>query len=862
MLELVITLIIVLLFYIILYLIIPFSKIFKGIVLILQIFLCLFLFSDNIFYKTNELWKNPEVYQQFHQTNFFPIKNIKVIYSDNEFKNFEYEKADDTYSITNKDSYTKECIQNYFIKENDECPITDIIIEKEKKNIYTDYNELNINNNLYIYYTNKQNLKGKLYEYAMIKYEDCDNKNEKIYNISNNCFQISFYSNFDYLDTTSIKNKEDINLSNPFKNLKDYSKYSDILCLSLLIFALIYTLNEPYGNKTFNYFKIISSILILIVTFLFLIRYIKFTKIKKFYNEIKEINELNEESETYDTESNNKKTINLYNDEYNYTPKIIFNFDSFPLAMSLGSIIIILFYFITPEKCHCCCLEAISQRDIYTYPLFQEDANNQKTIHNINFLVFPINIIFIIIFVFDILNDNNIRNDYGKMYNGIFYNWETYPIKSIQLSQDEHYLLANVNDYYKIYNWKKIYLKIEKINNYNYINLYGNKKGKKCGKDNQNNDLYFPEEEECPINGIFLSQENKTVENFTKVYLGGINGYLYYTNQNINGKIIIDIKIGCDKGFQLNLYETNELCEYLNEKNFPDFVPICISYSKTNTIPFYEKIDNWDACELLQKQEFCEVRYPNYLSYPNIGLYAINYQGINSFKVKGETEINNLREKIEKYFKLSRYKYIFDVVNIIIIIYFNVILLKKGEIPLYLLCLSIIFITIILIYIIICGMLVKININYIQNFLNVINVDFEKNNNDSFWIILLLLIEIYFFIYDIFVILYRFLLKDKLCNSGNGDSSQDHTGPEEKPPIPPPITINVIKKTGEKDDEDDEKKKCIICYEREPVLAFIPCGHKCVCQICYNKAQNSNHKIEICSICRKKITNVVRIYDV
>ena len=446
------------------------------------------------------------------------------------------------------------------------------------------------------------------------------------------------------------------------------------------------------------------------------------------------------------------------------------------------------------------------------------------------------------------------------MNDGIIYNWETYPIKSIQLSQDEHYLLANVNDYYKIYNWKKNYLKIEKINNYNYINLYGNKKGKKCGKDNQNNDLFFPEEEECPINGIFLSQENKTVENFTKVYLGGINGYLYYTNQNINGKIIIDIKIGCDKGFQLNLDETNELCEYLNEKNFPDFVHNCKSYNKINTIPFYEKIDNWDACELLQKQEYCEVRYPNYLSYPKIGLYAINYQGINSFKVKDKEEINNLREKIKKYFKLSIYKYIFDGVNIIIIIYFNIILLKEGEIPLYLLCLSIIFITIILIYIIICGMLVKININYIQNFLNVINVDFERNNNDSFLIILLLLIEIYFFIYDIFVILSRFLLKDKLFNPGNGDSSKDHTGPEEKPPIlPQTITINVIKKNGEK---DDEKKECIICYEREPVLAFIPCGHKCVCQICYNNANNSNHKIEICSICRKHITNVVRIYDV
>ena len=873
MLELLISCVTMLVIYIILFIMIPYCKGFKGGVNIFQILLFFLLYAD-IFYKKNELWKNPEVYQQFHKTEFYPIINIKAIYSsDGMFKNFKYKKSDGLFSILNKDIYNKECIENYFIKEDNECPITDIIIEKQKKDIYQGYIELKVSDEMYIYYTNEKKLDGKLYEYAFISNGNCSNEN--VFKINNNCFQIYFYSNFDYLNSTSIKKKEEINFSNPFKKLKDFCKYSDVICLSFLIISFIYTLNEPYKNKKFNYFKIISLFLLLIVAILFLVRYIKFIKIKKFYN---------------DNESTYKKDKNN-DDEDSYFPRKVFNLDSIPFSMSFCSLIILLVYFITPDKCHLSVCKGIIESYDETYPLFYHKGENEKRVYRINYLFLPISIIYVVIFILDIVNDINIKNDYKKINSGIIYNWESNPIKSIYLSPDKDYQLGNLNfinynDYSRYndsnYKWKNNFLKIEKINNYDYFNIYSNINGKICGKDNQNNDLYFPENEECPINDIFISKEDKTIENYTKIYLGDNNGYLYYTNHNIKGKIIIDIKIGCHRGFHLNLSETNELCEYLKEKNFLEVFRGCNIYDKNITTPFYEKLDVIDACELYQQKDFCKTKYLNYSSYPIIGLYSINYQGINTFKTQDREKINIFRENMDKYIKLLTFKYILGPFNLIIYILFNYILLKEGAIYPYILCLLIIIIPVIIIYIIICGILVNININYIKNFLNVINIDFERNNNDSFWTILLLIIGIYFLIYDILVILYRFLFKDKnICqyiinkrpkekkkeknnigndNYENGISSKDvfteknknYEKSEERQ------KENILKLNKEKENiKKEEKRICVVCMERESILIFVPCDHRCVCKICYN------NEIQTCPVCRKTITNVLdRIYDV
>ena len=48
------------------------------------------------------------------------------------------------------------------------------------------------------------------------------------------------------------------------------------------------------------------------------------------------------------------------------------------------------------------------------------------------------------------------------------------------------------------------------------MNIYKNNNDKKklCGKDSFGNNLYFPENEECPINDIFIDYLNKSIKNY------------------------------------------------------------------------------------------------------------------------------------------------------------------------------------------------------------------------------------------------------------------------------------------------------------------------------------------------------------
>ena len=56
---------------------------------------------------------------------------------------------------------------------------------------------------------------------------------------------------------------------------------------------------------------------------------------------------------------------------------------------------------------------------------------------------------------------------------------------------------------------------------------------------------------------------------------------------------------------------------------------------------------------------------------------------------------------------------------------------------------------------------------------------------------------------------------------------------------------------------EGNKKFCIICFTNEPEIIICPCGHKCICLICYDKllAKANFHK---CPICQKKIESIVK----
>ncbi|CAB9529410.1 expressed unknown protein [Seminavis robusta] len=68
---------------------------------------------------------------------------------------------------------------------------------------------------------------------------------------------------------------------------------------------------------------------------------------------------------------------------------------------------------------------------------------------------------------------------------------------------------------------------------------------------------------------------------------------------------------------------------------------------------------------------------------------------------------------------------------------------------------------------------------------------------------------------------------------------------------------------GDDDDLDKRDKKCVVCLEKEPVCAFIPCGHLCVCSgcvPCFERAAEAKSGELTCPLCRKSAISVTRIF--
>ena len=53
---------------------------------------------------------------------------------------------------------------------------------------------------------------------------------------------------------------------------------------------------------------------------------------------------------------------------------------------------------------------------------------------------------------------------------------------------------------------------------------------------------------------------------------------------------------------------------------------------------------------------------------------------------------------------------------------------------------------------------------------------------------------------------------------------------------------------------------CVVCLLNPSKIIFVPCGHKCICQNCYEERKN---QLKNCPICRRAIENILeRVYEV
>ena len=196
----------------------------------------------------------------------------------------------------------------------------------------------------------------------------------------------------------------------------------------------------------------------------------------------------------------------------------------------------------------------------------------------------------------------------------MIYNWNSNPIKSIKLIEENkniNYELAKIKtnkDKYSFYSWRNKYFKIEKLTDYDYNNIYIKEKGKLCGKDSNGNNLYFPENLDCPINAILIIDYDSNFPGIAKLKINE-NYFLYYTNINFEGKILVDIKTTSSKGLQLNLEKDNDICESflsLNKNIFKNNKEKCSSFTnftKNVSLSNYLEIDTWKYKNFINKKE-------------------------------------------------------------------------------------------------------------------------------------------------------------------------------------------------------------------------------------------------------------------
>ena len=831
-----------------------------------QLLLWILLMSLNQ-YKNHYLWDEPD-FSPIHELPYPPINDIKIIYDDNSHvSDIQVGYSNKVFSLIETEEYSKRCIDNYFIPQSETCPITNIIIEYSDLSIHSDYERIEISNG-YIYYR-RDSGEGKFYDSVRI-----DTAYSNKYILFDNKFKsIKFSYSFDYQDLDILWRLEDNKTLKPFKIFKDYKNTTDLICFFISILSYIYAFMGNLSDDKWNYFKAIDNILQFVLFILYLVRFILFGKVKKFFKTNKDL--YNDENIKFD------RTINLVD----YFPKKM-SINSFPLALSIVIIFFLFLSLIIKEKV-CSAFENKSNYDDY-------NCFNDKKMGRVFILSLPFFIIYFIIFILDIINDEKIR----KLYKNTIDNWDTSPIISVGQNPEQNYELGHIFlEKLKIYfySWKYNFFAIKRNLDYNYLNIYSNSGNDKkiCGTDNFGNPLYFPQDVECPINDIFIAKDDSFDDpDYTRIDLG-LNNYLYYSNKKTDKNIIIDIKVGFPEvPLELSTEKTNELYSSFYDKGFYQKLEgKSQKYFKFNTVPFYNEIDHWDLYDFAKMNlGVGDINY-NYLG--EISLYSLTYQGFNSTS----NEANNIikyKNKMNSFRKLSIAKSVFASFTIFFIILYSISLpldsTKDG---------SFIFILVVLILMLITHFILVIicfsyNIIYVQNIMNKINNDFERKRNVYTWILSTFILDFLFLVYY-FIFLFRsFEIKCEVCSCCKKKYKSPIIKPDknEKAEIVDIKTIqkkpkdNIIeKKPTDKDkdnninndnvtniinisnikdkdinnDKKEEGKICINCGIEKPIISF-GCGHMCYCSKCFDIIENKN--LKECPICKHEIKASLQIMTI
>jgi len=615
--------------------------------------------------------------------------------------------------------------------------------------------------------THNNYIEQKLSESQYLYYTRENKLDGKLYEKINKGASVTFESTFSAKDVQTIFDTEEKKKSDPFNNLKKYANYCDQICLVFVLMAFFSSFYEPPDNKRINANKIMSWICHSVVFILLAIRYSKYLKVKDFLKQNK--------------------------DEYkDYLPIFAFNLETVPFAIQISIFCYYILYLICPKKCH------------------QDECNNdnveQACLTNCRAkfftLILPIFIGYCFIIVYDVLNDILIEENYKI----IQFNWTQNSLKSI----------GSHKSYGGIYEGNK--------NDYNYFDVAARNDDdtKICGKDSQDNDLYFPNDVECPINDIFISQTSSTYDDYTEVHLNS-GEYLYYTNKKTTGRIAIGLiehssdNLTIDSGLSYDEYDKIDEKKDLRKK-----------LGRFKSTYFYKKLGN--------------------------KLYVLNYLGVSE---KLTDKVHGFKENLDKYKKLKILKYASYAINVFDFYYYSCLFILEKIVICYVVLG--IFLLATAAYVVIINLwCLAININYIQLFMNIINEDFENNRCTCGWNILLTLIGILCFIYYIVAIVRGFIGEINCCNCcDNCCKKQEKVSPYENKTVIVRFAQdgNYNRDTTKRDIKLEKEFKsvkepiCLACLNNNAIITLSPCGHKCLCESCFNNTNSSESKK--CPLCRE-----------
>ena len=632
--------------------------------IIIQFLFACILVSKN-FYRKHSLYDAPRV--KYIQTiNFYPIKSL-YLYEDgyNELRNISYDTtSSNKFSLIQTEKYSIQCLEYYFIQKDEACQITDIKFLNKSNDMHNDINQecIKFSDEEYFYFTNMNKL-GKLYK--SFNYSEFEkNKEDALTNEEIN----------------KMYRKEFNKISNPIFDFKYYIQFFDNICPILILTSLFFSFFEYADDTKIGVIRIVNISLQLIILIIYIVRFYKFIEVKNFL---------------FDNED-------IYKND-SYFPNKVFNMDSFSIGFSINIFILNTLYIVFHDRTKI--KISIKYSDNFLWSFF--DFIRKYALFLIVGFFFISKFIFEI---FDFLNDVKIIDS----SNNLIYNWKNSPIKSISLSNT-----AGDENKFNV-KWKGFIFQIERLKDFNYMNIYSNNYNQLCGKDNYGNNLYFPQYIDCPINDIFISGAKEDLIGYTKLKLND-TFYLYYTNQLKEGKILIDLRTSYNTEIPLNPGGDSDTNYY--------------------SIPFYDELD-----------------------FNSKYLYSINYLGINSSSISGD-KIEKFEKRMDTYNSLYIIKIVFFCIEYPLIIFIFIGIIVKyfdvfGSdfssnlvfIIIFIPGASLIFINFILE--IVC---LDYQRNYISNFMNKINFDLEKQKNDYKWNVAVLIHSLFLILN---VILYVLLKKE------------------------------------------------------------------------------------------------------